>query len=169
MSHVDPLSTRQNRDQYSFWRFQYSGGLVFTVRRGESFCFPNLWINRWKHADTLGAAPPQWVFYPLNFLIPLQLATCPGSYQIGICITHTHTLTIHPPPPLSLTHTWHNFYSVLAPFPLPLAHWNTLTHTYSSRKAHTCEETYMQAWIQTHSKARAGNVKFSHCSCSRLK
>lgn len=84
----NPLKTQLNRDQHSFqsrWR---------TGVHSESRQLPkslNLQQRACRH--TLGAAPPQWVFYPPNFLIQLQLATCPGSYQAGICIMHTHTHT----------------------------------------------------------------------------
>lgn len=42
---------------------------------------------------TLSIVPSQWVFYPANFLNMLQLATCPWSHQLHICIKHSHTPT----------------------------------------------------------------------------
>lgn len=146
MPHVDPLKTRLNWNKYSFWSFQYTKGLVFTVKCDESFCFSNHWINRRKHADTLGAAPPQWVFYPLNFLMLLQLATCLSSYQVGICIMHTHTPTTP-----NIT-----FIFSIGTVPFSLALSNTQTHAHSSRKAYTREK--IQACIQMHSQAHRGNV-----------
>lgn len=112
-----------------FRRSQYSKGLVLRLRQDQSFHSPNIWINRGKHADTLGAAPPQWVFYASNFLILFQLATYPCSYQVGICIMHTHTATIPTITFISLAGTF-------------LFHLLLQTHAHSARKTHTCVETF---------------------------
>lgn len=81
-------STPLNRDQYSFWRLQYS--IIYSETRFASQIFE---LTEEKHAVTLGAVPSQWVFYLANFLNLLQLATCSGSYHVDICIIHTHTPT----------------------------------------------------------------------------
>lgn len=81
-------STALYRDQYSFWRFQYS--IMYSETRFASQIFE---LTEEKHAVTLGAVPSQLVFYLANFLNLLQLATCSGSYHVDICITHTHTPT----------------------------------------------------------------------------
>lgn len=50
-------------------------------------------LNQQMQTDTTGAAPPQWVFYPVYFLVMLQLAPRTGFHQVGICIMHTHMKT----------------------------------------------------------------------------